>query len=298
MPEEIDRAEERLQNIQSVEPILSALRTISHGSWQNSRRRLKEVHQYNRRLMGLVSEVLPHVKAPPPDSVTGLSEVTCEKMILLLVGSERGLCGRFHIDLIDNLETFLIEQEQAGIEIDLWILGSRLKRRLDRRGHAVARFQRASLSGIPDFNTAYRLLSELLVEYESGSVMKVHLLHNILETDLRSRPHLSQFIPPVFQQNSMGADLMSWPPPIIETDPNQLYQKLLEQQLATRFLQSLLESAVAEHSIRFHLMEEATKNAERLIDELNSMVQLANRQAITREMEELAAGSGLLKMDR
>ena len=129
-------------------------------------------------------------------------------------------------------------------------------------------------------------------------VESIHLMHNAAEIGGRIHPKMLQLIPPELSQSKREPSETSWPPPIIETDPNLLYTRLIEQQLATQFLQSLLESAVAEHSTRFQLMEEATKNAERLMDELNNLVQLARRQAITQEMEELAVGSGLLKTDR
>ena len=85
-----------------------------------------------------------------------------------------------------------------------------------------------------------------------------------------------------------------WPPPIIETDPLGLYARLIEQWTSASLHGLLLESAAAEHSARFQLLEGATQNAERLIAELTLVVQTARQQAITREMQELATGAGLV----
>jgi F-type H+-transporting ATPase subunit gamma len=59
----------------------------------------------------------------------------------------------------------------------------------------------------------------------------------------------------------------------------------------------LIDSATAEHSARYQIMENATQNAQRLIEELTLAVQNARKQAITQEMQELAAGAGLISPD-
>ena len=83
-------------------------------------------------------------------------------------------------------------------------------------------------------------------------------------------------------------------PTIIETDPLSLYTHVIEQWTATRLYELLLESATAEHSTRYELMGAATQNADRLIDELTLAIQTTRQQAITQEMQELAAGAGMI----
>ena len=297
MAENLERAEERLHNIQTVEPILSALRTISHSSWQNARRKSRELRQYRQRLKELIAFLLAHIRQPslpaPEATLKGANT-----SILMLIGSERGLCGRFHIDLAHTLETYLQQQHAKDREVSIWVLGSRLKRRLEHRELRIDWFRSSSPSGLPDFSRTYTWLRELLSQYEEGKIESVQIMYNALKDGGRVHPQTVQLIPPLLPEWRAEAPLQRWPPPIIETDPNTLYSRLIEQQLATQFLQSLLESAVAEHSTRFQLMEEATKNAERLMEELNNLVQRSRRQAITQEMEELAVGSGLLRKVR
>jgi F-type H+-transporting ATPase subunit gamma len=86
----------------------------------------------------------------------------------------------------------------------------------------------------------------------------------------------------------------AWPPPIIDTDPLSLYTTVIEQSVAVELYRVLLASSAAEHSMRFQLMESATQNADRLIEELTLIIRTARRQEITQEMQELAAGAGLL----
>jgi len=293
MAENLERAEDRLDNIRSVEPILSALRTISHSSWQNARRKLHDLRGYHQRLTNLIAYILPHIKPPPGSKISDRDG--SHKTILLVLGSERGLCGRFHIDLANHLHFTLSSKQDDDPDIELWVIGSRLKHRLERRGCPISWFQPTSPSGIPNFDLTFEWLGFLLKEYEEGKVETILLMHNVATRGGRIQPQTVQLIPPILSSWNKESNKIQWPPPIIETDPNALYARLIEQHLATQFLQTLLESAAAEHSTRFHLMEEATKNAERLMEELKNLVQLSRRQAITQEMEELIVGSGLLK---
>jgi F-type H+-transporting ATPase subunit gamma len=89
-----------------------------------------------------------------------------------------------------------------------------------------------------------------------------------------------------------------WPPVVIDTDPRRLLARVLEQWTVVDFHARLLDAAASEHSARYRLMEGAVKNAERLIDELTQQVNIARQQEITTEMQELAAGAGLLGTQR
>jgi F-type H+-transporting ATPase subunit gamma len=83
-------------------------------------------------------------------------------------------------------------------------------------------------------------------------------------------------------------------PVIVETDPLSLYARVIKQLTATRLYELLLESATAEHATRYELMGAATQNTDRLIAELTQAIQTARQQAITQEMQELAAGAGMI----
>jgi F-type H+-transporting ATPase subunit gamma len=81
---------------------------------------------------------------------------------------------------------------------------------------------------------------------------------------------------------------------IIETDPVSLYARVVEQWTVTCLYKLLLESAAAEHAARYELMGAATQHADRLIEELTLAIQTTRQRAITQEMQELAAGAGMV----
>ena len=140
--EGIDEIQTRLNNVRSVEPILGAMRTISLGSWQAALNRQRRVHQFSQRLTGLLPAMAASLS--PKGSRRGASlrrrdvPSTPATIVVLVIGSERGLCGAFNSTLIRYVEGELDRYRSEGARVELTTLGSRAERGLQRNGHTVA----------------------------------------------------------------------------------------------------------------------------------------------------------------
>jgi F-type H+-transporting ATPase subunit gamma len=251
-----------------------------------------------------------------------------------VIGSERGLCGRFNVVVADEAERYLKTRAGRGLDVQLRTLGSRAQRVLHRRGYATAQAGVLSVAALPNFSLAFELAQSWLTAYEQRQLDAVDLIYNRYRGAGTYEPSIARLIPPTIPADdassapgrdssrpAAGNDFSGapsrastllrragqvcdpaspehprqpWPPPIIETDPLSLYATVIEQWAAAQLYEVLLDAAAAEHSTRFQLMESATQNTDRLIDELTLTIQTARRQEITQEMAELAAGAGLI----
>jgi F-type H+-transporting ATPase subunit gamma len=249
-----------------------------------------------------------------------------------VIGSERGLCGRFNVAVADETERYLGSQSVRGIDVRLRTLGSRAQRVLQRRGYETSQAGALSVTALPSLSLAFELAQGWLSAYENRELDAVDLIHNGYRGTGAYEPTVTPLIPPRLgvagarspssegsteqiegsghppsqaraetpHSSRMGDLAMGkkprgpWPPPIIETDTLSLYATVVEQWAAVQLYEVLLDSAAAEHSTRFQLMESATQNADRLIEELTLTIQTVRRQQITQEMGELAAGAGLI----
>jgi len=295
---ELDRAQARLQNIRSVQPILSALHTISLGSWQAALNQRGRVQGYAERLEALLPVVTAHLSTKPslfpPRERGGRPEGTGGvKTAILVIGSERGLCGRFNVTVVERAEAYLADQKD---NVELIVLGSRVRRILERHGHQLAWSGALSITALPPFELASHLSRRWLTSYEARELDAVDLIYNAYRGLGSYEPTVTRLIPPSppFIPPASGGDRGEEISTIIETDPLSLYTRMIEQWTATRLYELLLESASAEHSTRYELMGAATQNADHLIDELTLAIQTTRQRAITQEMQELAAGAGLI----
>jgi len=226
------------------------------------------------------------------------SAVSQARVVALVVGSERGLCGRFNAAVVERTERYLAEQETAGAQVELIVMGTRAARIFRRREAAPASLATLPVTGLPSYHLVFDLTRRWLARYEEHELDAVDLIYNAYHGTGRYEPTVVRLIPSTLPAPGPPDGRRSltepWPPPIIETDPLSLYARVVEQLTAARLYELLLESAAAEHAARFQLMEGATQNVERLIEELTLAVQTARQQAITQEMQELAVGAGLI----
>jgi F-type H+-transporting ATPase subunit gamma len=288
---ELERAQARLDNIRSVEPILSALHTISLGSWQAAIRQSAGVQQYKERLTALLPPLLPHL----PVARRKKMDAQPARIVALVVGSERGLCGRFNTTVANRAETYLAEQAECGTQVELAALGSRARRLLQRRGHELAWSGTLSITALPSSDLALDLTRRWLARYEAHELDGVDLIHNAYHGVGKYEPTVTRMLPPQLPGGAAsGVQDAPQAPVIVETDPLSLYTRVIEQWAAVSLYERLLDSATAEHSARYQLLETATQNADQLIAELTLAIQTARQEAITRETLELAAGAGLI----
>jgi len=323
--EEVERARERLENIRSVQPILNGLRTISLGSWQAALKRRSGVQTYAEQLKAMLPVLAPHLQTekgfvqrlrerlPLPASLSGRSngesdgdQGTYARVEALVIGSERGLCGRFNVAIADEAEDYLQRQTGQVREVELHVLGSRAGRVLSRRGQEVVQAGTLSVTTLPPLSLAFELAGGWLTAYEEHEVDAVHIIYNAYRGTGTYEPTVTRLIPPQLPTDEGPAPRLEgsprrnrtpWPPPIVDTDPMSLYATVVEQWAAVQLYEILLDSSAAEHSTRFQLMESATQNADQLVEELTLAIQTARRQEITQEMAELATGAGLLGED-
>ncbi len=304
---DLEQIRGRLTNIRTVQPILGALRTISLGSWQAALSRRSSLRRYVAHLQSLVPLFVAAIeeggmgKGLDTHGNRGLGDSSeLRAHVLLAVGSERGLCGRFNQEVAEQVGAYLEQQRSRGGRVELMVLGSRLSRVLKRRGLTAVWEAALPTSALPPFSLARTLTRQWLERYEAFSLDAVAIVSNTYRGVGRYETVTRQIIPLDMDLATEDAE-PEWTAEtsamlvIIETDPWSLYTRVVEQLLMVRCYSYLLESATAEHATRYQLMEGAAQNADHLMDDLTSELQALRRQAITREMQELAVGAGLLK---
>jgi F-type H+-transporting ATPase subunit gamma len=208
-----------------------------------------------------------------------------------VLGSERGLCGRFNTAVVERAETYLSELEASDVSIELMGLGTRACRAIERQGRELVWSGHLSTTTLPSYSLACELAQYWLARYEARELDGVDLIYNAYGGMGNYAPAVARLIPPIPSQAEQQPEPET---PIIETDPLGLYTRVIEQLTATHLYELLLDSAAAEHAARYELMEAATRNTEDLVADLTLAIQTSRQRAITQEMQELAVGAGMI----
>jgi F-type H+-transporting ATPase subunit gamma len=295
MTQNFERSESRLSNIQAIEPLIGALRTMSMGAWQMALNRIAKMNRYEDNYTHILVEILPYIKQESLNKFeVSTQNPEIADTIILIIGTERGLCGKFNEILAEKALSWVKEQHFSSYQI--WAMGKKMSQKLEQLNTKISWRKPLTSSNLASYQQAYLTTQEWMEQYETYSFNKFIVLYNQLVKGGRHQFSIFNLFPYEIQHSLSSIEQTSkrWPPYIIETDPAGIYHQIIQHKITSSFYQILLESAAAEHSARFNLMQEAKDNAEEIIDELTRVIHAERRRQITQSMQELAAGAGLL----
>jgi F-type H+-transporting ATPase subunit gamma len=295
MSQAFERARSRLNKIHAIEPLLGALRTLSMGTWQSALKRIALVQQNQENYDRILVEILPKIKERNLRTrKISTTEVEIADTILLFIGSERGLCGKFNKTLIKNSLDWIEKQNFASYQV--WAMGSRMIRELENSGVHVSWRKPLPASELASYQQSYLITQNWLEQFETYAFNRFILLFNQTAKGGGYQFSIFTLLPYEIHHPISVIDERqdNWTPPIIETDPRGIYHQVIEHYIAVNFYSILLKSAAAEHAFRYNLLLEAEDNAEDIMKDLQQILNKERKRKITQEIQELASGAGLL----
>lgn len=288
--EDIERIKDHLRNVQSVEPIISALRTIAAGTWRQARSRLEATQTYTDDLAAVLSALLPSMMASrqqlPHVAPEGAASL---KTALVVVASDRGLCGSYNDIVFDRTDAYLAQGNSPLVIA----LGARANKHLRARGRVPFLAQPMPLTRVISYRAATALSRSLERLLASGTVDAVDLIYTPYHGGMALRADVVRWLPITPTLLPGGAEQDQ--EPIVEGDPARIGLGALEEWIRVRLYRLLVEATATEHASRYFAMERASDNLKELIEELTQVYHSARQHAITMEMLDLVAGSGILK---
>jgi len=246
----LERLHARLDNIEAVQPLLSALRAISLSSRLQAVSKAGSVATYCQELLSILALTLPHV--PGSERTSGSGKGTRAESVLLVVGSERGLCGAFNEAVVQFANQVLNRHASEGKAVHLMTLGSRTRHALQRMHRTPVWSGNLSATALPSYAQARRLASTWLIEYRERTISGVEVAYNSYQDLARYKPRCEQLLPLSPRWPKLERPL--WPPSI-ETDARTLLWRAVELWLSATLYGMLLDSAAAEHSARYQLLD-------------------------------------------
>jgi F-type H+-transporting ATPase subunit gamma len=282
MSQNIEKINRRKENVETINPLLSALRTISLSNWRSSLNRKKSLKSYINQLEGAYKIVKENTNINYPHEIS-------QKKILYIIGSNRGLCGNFNKSIRD---LFIRESLSDNDKLEIILIGKRLSQLFIQANILFTNtLDFPDIKNIQDF--AIPLSNSAATKFQHSSVS---VLYNKYIGASKYITTL-QRIYPQEDINLIEKDINS-SGIIIDTDPQQLLRAIESILLNSQLQLCLLSSLASESSARFSIMENAGRNVDDLINELKIIIQDHRRGKITTETQELAVSSGLLNSDK
>jgi len=275
----------RIRSVKNTQQLTKAMKTVSAAKLRRSQDRVLSARPYADQL----KRVLGNLTARLENVSHSLLEVRAEQRILLVVvTADRGLCGAFNANILRAATAFLRDHSEQTVT--LATVGRKGRDFFRRRGIPI-RSEFVNIFAKLDYGHA-RDISEAVVQaYSEAEVDAVYIVYNEFKSVIQQRVVVEKLLP-----LSRG-DLQETRPTldyIFEQPPQEIFNRLLPRYVEVQVYRALLESAASEHGARMASMDTASRNAGEMIDLLTLNMNRIRQAAITREIIEVVSGAGAL----
>ncbi len=281
----------KIASVKSTQKITNTMKLVAAAKFRRAQMDILSLRPYAYRM----HEMLSSLAMRASEGVHPLLERREEKRVLLVVvTSDRGLCGAFNTNILRRMETFVEEKKGEGKDVHLLLIGRKARDYVERRKgqfNVDNIYINLFLKRVR-FEDAAMIADYLAESYVGGKYDAVYVLYNEFKSAIRQEVVVEQFIPirPMeLREGDVPVDF------IYEPSRDEVLKELLPLHLRTQMYRVFLESAASEHGARMTSMDNATKNAEEMIRKLTLEYNKARQASITKELLEIVAGAEALK---
>ncbi len=274
----------RIATVRSTQKITKAMKMVAAARLRRAQEAAEAARPYAAKLTEMFSAVAAGIEA---DTHPLLARRDEHRLDVLVLTSDRGLCGGYNSNLLRAVAAFVRDRPQ--VEASISVVGRKGLDSYRRRGTALV-FQRTGILTTPAPVLAKELAAELTRRFVGEDTDAVYLIYNRFHSAISQVPTVVQLLP--VAPPAGDARPVDY---LFEPTRTDLLALLLPRYIEALITQALLESAASEHGARMTAMDNATNNASDMIDRLTLSMNRARQAAITTELMEIVCGAEALK---
>ena len=278
----------RITSVEKTQQITRAMRMVAGAKLRRAQEAIESARPYAERMRATLAEV---ARAQSDSEHPLLQSRDSQRRVeLLVVTSDRGLCGAFNGNVVKHASRVLEERSAAGAQVVLSTAGRKAREAFQRRGASLA--EHYPQDGWVTYGQAAEAAAYLSRRYAEGEVDEVVLVYSEFVSPMTQTPREVRLLP--FSAEDDGDGEAEALPYEIEPDPQKLLAVLVPKAVEVEVFRALLENQAGEHAARMTAMESATRNTEELIETLTLQYNRARQAAITKELVEIVSGAEAL----
>jgi F-type H+-transporting ATPase subunit gamma len=284
----------RISSVKSTRQITSAMKMVSAARLRKAQDKIVRLRPYANKLQEIQVGISQSLAESEVENIYGRISPP-QKILLVVITSNRGLCGAFNANVIKETSRLISEKYQEQFKQgNLWILT------IGKKGFDFFRKQKVNL--LPEqsnllndlsFDNTVVLAEQVMNNFTSGEFDRIALIYNRFKNAAVQNLTYEQFLP----VQSVDGERPDETPADYIYEPNEvdIIQELIPKSLKIQFYKAVLNSFVAEHGARMTAMHKATDNATNLIRDLTLQYNKARQAAITNQILEVVSGAEALR---
>jgi F-type H+-transporting ATPase subunit gamma len=286
---------ERITSVKSTQQITKAMKMVSAAKLRRAQQAIVQMRPYSNKLNEMLTNILSNLGSDANTSFGVEREV--KKALVVVVTSNRGLCGAFNNNVIKSALATINDRFSAFADagnVDIMPIGKKandyFRKRFDAKN---IRSEYVDLFSDLSFDNVGKVAQVLMDAFSNGEYDAITVSYGQFQNAVIQNPMTEQFLPVAKMESdgesSAKADY------IFEPDKTSLLDYLVPSILKITFQKYLLDTHASEHGARMTAMDNATENAEELIRELKISYNKARQEAITKELSEIVGGAAAME---
>lgn len=275
----------RIASVKSTQKITRAMKLVAAAKLRRAQENIIKARPYALKVRQLTADLVDRAGdlAHPL-----LTQRPATRVMLVVLTSDRGLCGAFNANIIRTMEAHRQQGAEAGRQVSLGVVG--------RKGGGYCNYRNIPLEiqieGLDvssSFDISDEIATQLISRYSSGEVDQIQLIYNEFRSAMVQDITIRQLLPvaPTEPPAAERAEIDY----LYEPEKQAVFDSVLPMYVRTEVHRSCLETVASEHGARMTAMESATDNASDIIRSLTLEYNKARQSAITKELLEIVAGA-------
>jgi len=283
----------RITSVNSTKQITSAMKMVSASKLRRAQNAIIKLRPYSAKLTEILQNLSDSIENT--NAVAYFEERKIENVLIIVVSSNRGMCGAFNTNIIkavNNLVHDKYETQNSKGNVELLCIGKKAGDFFVRRAYKITE----RLDHIFDklsFDNIVPVAEQLMNNFKNKKYDKIEIVYNRFKNAATQQLVHEQFLPILpptnLKKNTKTADY------IFEPDKKQILDELIPKTLKIQLYKVVLDSWASEQGARMTAMHKATDNATEMLKQLRLSYNKARQAAITNEILEIVGGAEALK---
>jgi F-type H+-transporting ATPase subunit gamma len=276
----------KIASIKNTQKITRAMEMVAASKMRKTKDRMQATRPYAKR----IAQIIKHLaQANPEYKHPFLIQRDVKRIGLIVVSSDRGLCGGLNSNLFRKSLSLLSQWRNDGVEVDVCTIGTKGLSFFCSLKHVNVVGQAGKLGDSPHLQDIVGIIKIMLDAYQEGKIDELYVLSNEFVNTMTQRPTVEKLLPVAASEIEGGLN-GHWDY-IYEPDAKEVLDHLLTRYIESIVYQGLVENNACEQAARMVAMKGASDNAGKLIKELQLVYNKARQAAITQEISEIVAGA-------
>jgi len=282
----------RIASVKTTRQVTSAMKVVSAAKLKKAQDAVSQIRPYAGKLHGILTSISASLENSEDSVYTKQREP--EKILVVLIASNRGLCGGFNANVGKKAAQLVREkysEQHKNGNVEFVSIGKQGLKQLKHLKMKVA-MSKNELFDDMTFESVSEFSMQLMADFETGKYDRIELVYNQFKNAAVQIQTTEQFLPVEIKEENNRKNNRNF---IYEPSKEYIIEVLIPRILRIQFYKAMLDSHAAEHGARLTAMHKATDNASELLSYLTLQYNKARQASITGEILEITSGAEALQ---